>query len=237
MRYVQGEPLAMDRQKAVVLVSGGLDSAVTLFYARENGYDCRCLTFDYGQRHASEIEMARRIAQSADAEIKIVKLDFTWKGSSLLDKNIKLPVNRTIEAINSGIPNTYVPARNTVFLSIATSFAEATGAGAVFIGAHSDDSSGYPDCRIEYLNAFNEVIRLGTRRGSERDLELKFPLIRMKKSEIIKLGLSLGVPFQHTMSCYQGTPEPCAECDSCILRAKGFREAGISDPLIPVNVF
>lgn len=217
-------------KKAVVLVSGGMDSAVTLFYARKLGYECFAITFDYGQRNVREIECARRVASEAGAHIHIVRLRFPWKGSSLTDKHMALPVHRTISRINSGIPSTYVPARNTVFMSIAASYAEAIGAERVFIGAHSEDSSGYPDCRPEYLEAFSKALRLGTKKGLEGKLKLGFPLVRKTKKGIIKLGRSLGVPFEYTRSCYQSFKKPCGECDSCVLRAKGFREAGLEDP-------
>jgi 7-cyano-7-deazaguanine synthase len=166
----------------------------------------------------------------AKAHFKVVRLKFPWKGSSLTDKKMALPVKRTIRNIVSGgIPSTYVPARNTVFLSIAASYAEAIGADRIFIGAHSEDSSGYPDCRREYLKKFAGAIRLGTKRGLEGKLSVEFPLINKTKSGIIKLGVSLGVPFEFTRSCYKGGVKPCGECDSCILRAKGFKEAGVRD--------
>jgi len=218
-------------KKAAVLLSGGLDSAVTLFYAKREGYDCHCLAFDYGQRHAREIAMARRLAAEAGATLETVKLPFTWKGSSLVDDTLDLPRRRPLAEIRSGVPTTYVPARNTVFLSIAASFAEAIGARAIFIGAHQEDASGYPDCRKEYLDAFDAVLRLGTKAGLEGRLELAAPLIGMNKRAIIELGASLGVSFGHTWSCYEGGVRPCGTCDSCILRAKGFEEAGIVDPL------
>jgi 7-cyano-7-deazaguanine synthase len=220
------------RKKAVILLSGGLDSAVTLYYASRRGYTCYCLAFDYGQRHSVEMSYARKIARRAGAPFTVVKVQLPWRGSSLLDRNEELPVNRTPARIKkSGIPSTYVPARNTIFLSIAASYAEAIGADAVFIGAHADDSSGYPDCREGYLKAFDKVVRLGTKRGLEKKLSLEFPLVGRDKRGIIKLGVSLGVPFGHTWSCYRGGAIPCGGCDSCVLRAKGFREAGIKDPL------
>ncbi|MFA5146784.1 MAG: 7-cyano-7-deazaguanine synthase QueC [Candidatus Omnitrophota bacterium] len=220
------------KRKAVVLLSGGLDSAVTLFYAAKKGYGCRALAFDYGQRHNKELLSAKRLAGRAGAKLFIVKLALPWKGSSLVDSRIPLPKDRSLTEIEKGIPSTYVPARNTIFLSIAVSYAEAIGAEAIFIGAHFEDSSGYPDCRPEYLKAFDNAARLGTRAGLEGRLRIKSPLIRKTKREIIKLGASLGVPFQSTWSCYSGGRLPCMRCDSCLLRAKGFSAAGMKDPLI-----
>ena len=219
------------KNRAVVLLSGGLDSAVTLYSAKREGYECHCLTFDYGQRHKKEIEQASRLAQIAGASFRLVELKLPWSGSSLLDKYADLPRDRSIAEIGSGIPDTYVPGRNTIFLSIAASFAESIGAEAVFIGAHSEDSSGYPDCRIEYLELFDKVVKCGTKAGLEGRLELKFPLIDKSKAEIIMLGHSLGVPFEFAWSCYEGGPKICMRCDSCVLRAKGFQEAGLKDPV------
>ncbi len=219
-------------KKAVILLSGGLDSAVTLFLAQSKGYGCYCLNFDYGQRHRVEMAMAKSLAARAGADLKIVKLDFPWGGSSLIDKKSALPKDRSpAEISSSGIPSTYVPARNTIFLSIAASYAEAIGADAIFIGAHSEDSSGYPDCRENYLEAFDEVIKIGTKRGIEKKLKLEFPLIKLSKSGIISLGRRLGVPFERTWSCYKGDKSPCGKCDSCVLRAKGFKETGAKDPV------
>ncbi|MDD5137137.1 MAG: 7-cyano-7-deazaguanine synthase QueC [Candidatus Omnitrophica bacterium] len=221
------------KKRAVVLLSGGLDSAVTLFFAKKAGYDCFCLNFDYGQRHRVEMKMASRLASLAGAGLKTEKIVLSWGGSSLLGRSCALPSGRSPKEIAaSGIPSTYVPARNTIFLAIAASYAEALGADAVFIGAHSEDSSGYPDCRKGYLDVFNSVIKMGTRRGIENRLELKYPLITMGKKDIVRLGASLGVPFQHTRSCYKGGRRPCGKCDSCVLRSKGFKEAGLTDPLV-----
>jgi len=215
------------RRKAVILLSGGLDSAVTLYFAKKRGYECECLAFDYGQRHKRELAAARSIAKKACSRITVVKLDLPWKGSSLTDKRERLPLGRTAGKIKKlGIPSTYVPGRNSVFLSVAASFAEAIGAGEIFIGAHTEDSSGYPDCRAGYLKAFDKAIRLGTKAGLEGRLRLRFPLIDKTKSQIIMLGRSLGTPLELTWSCYKGGVSPCGRCDSCRLRTKGFREAG-----------
>ncbi|MFA6320486.1 MAG: 7-cyano-7-deazaguanine synthase QueC [Candidatus Omnitrophota bacterium] len=218
------------KKKSVVLLSGGLDSAVTLFFAKNRGYECYCLNFDYGQRHRIEMKMAAKIARAAGADLRTVKIGMPWGGSSLLDKKLNLPLRRHPAVIKrSGVPSTYVPARNTIFLSIAASYAEAIGADAIFIGAHSEDSSGYPDCRKEYIEAFDRVIRIGTKRGIENRLKLISPLIKMPKKKIVELGQRLKVPFKYTWSCYKGGAKPCGECDSCVLRARGFKEAGIDD--------
>lgn len=220
------------KRKAVVLLSGGLDSAVTLYMAKQRGYDCHCLLFDYGQRHKKEIGQAKKIAMASGSTFRVLNLKLPWKGSSLIDKKTDLPLGRTVEEIRkSDIPSTYVPSRNSIFLSMAGSFAESIGASAIFIGAHYEDSSGYPDCRKEYLEVFGKALELGTKAGIAGTLKLEFPLIEKTKSEIIKAGSFLGVPFGLTWSCYNGGARPCMRCDSCILRASGFREAGISDPL------
>jgi len=219
-------------KKAVILLSGGLDSAVTMYIARKAGYECHAMTFDYGQRHRKELVSAGKLARKCGVRLEMVRLDLPWKGSSLVDRRTRLPSGRSAGQIKkSGIPSTYVPARNTIFLSMAASYAEAIRASAVFIGAHVEDSSGYPDCRPGYLKAFDRVVRTGTKRGLEKKLRLEFPLIGKSKSEIIALAVSLGVPLRHTWSCYEGLSRPCSKCDSCVLRAKGFREAGLKDPL------
>jgi 7-cyano-7-deazaguanine synthase len=219
-------------KRAVILLSGGLDSAAAMYIARKARYECHALMFDYGQRHKKELAFARRLVRECGARLKLVMLDLPWKGSSLVDKRARLPSARSARKIKAmGIPSTYVPARNTIFLSIAASYAETIGASAIYIGAHTGDSSGYPDCRRDYLEAFNKVLRIGTKRGLENRLRLEFPLVGKDKAGIIRLARSLGVPLQYTWSCYEGRKRPCGKCDSCVLRAKGFREAGMKDPL------
>jgi 7-cyano-7-deazaguanine synthase len=217
-------------KKAVVLLSGGLDSAVTLYFARKHGFKCFCIIFDYGQRHSREIDSAKKIASAASYPYKIIKFKLAWGGSSLLDKKSKIPHSK--DRLNS-IPSTYVPARNIIFLSLALSYAEAIKAEAIFIGAHSQDYSGYPDCRPAFYKAFAKIINVGTKAGVEgKAVKVFTPLINKTKAEIIRLGEGLSVPFQFSWSCYQGGRRPCGKCDSCYFRAKGFKEAGIEDPSI-----
>ncbi len=212
-------------------MSGGLDSATALYSARKDGYKCFCLIFDYGQRHREEVDCARRIARKAGAGFRIIKIKLPWKGSALLDNRIRIPGPG--RAGRRQIPATYVPARNIIFLSFALSYAEAIKAEAIFIGAHTQDYSGYPDCRPEFFRAFGNVIACGTKAGAgKRKIEIKTPLINKSKSGIIALGVKLGVPFEFTRSCYRGERLPCGYCDSCHYRAKGFKEAGIKDPLL-----
>jgi 7-cyano-7-deazaguanine synthase len=221
-------------RQAVVLLSGGLDSATTLYFAKKKGFKPSCLIFDYGQRQQREINAAKKIAQRASCKWRIVKISLPWKGSSLLDK--KMPIfqrtNRLTEK-RTNIPSTYVPARNIIFLSFALSYAEAIEAEAIFIGAHAQDYSGYPDCRPEFYQAFSKVISTGTKSGVEKKkIRIETPLVNKNKAQIIRLGARLGVPFEFTWSCYRGGRRPCNRCDSCYFRAKGFREAGIKDPLV-----
>ena len=228
--YSVGSQNCLSGRRAVVLLSGGLDSAVTLYDAIKKGYRCHCLIFDYGQRHRREIQSAKRIAQSVKCSFRVLKIGLPWKGSSLLDKKVKVP--RTAHRAPHRIPSTYVPARNIIFLSFALSYAEAIGAKFIFIGAHSQDYSGYPDCRAKFYQAFSGVIRNGTKAGSEgRELKVRTPLIWMNKAQIIRLGMRLGVPFELTWSCYTGGKRPCGVCDSCRFRAKGFQEANLRDVL------
>ncbi|MFH0912733.1 MAG: 7-cyano-7-deazaguanine synthase QueC [Candidatus Omnitrophota bacterium] len=219
-------------KKAIVLLSGGLDSATTLYLARKQGYKCYCLIFDYGQRHRKEIASAKKIAQAAKCSYQVLKIKLPWKGSALLDKKTGIPKHSNIltSQHSNRIPSTYVPARNIIFLSFALSFAESAGAEKIFIGAHSQDYSGYPDCRPEFYRAFKKVILTGTKQGVEKKgVKISTPLVYKTKAEIIRMGKRLGVPFGLTWSCYQGQRLPCAKCDSCYYRAKGFREAGIKE--------
>lgn len=211
-------------ERAVVLLSGGLDSATTLYLAKKRGFHCSCLSFDYGQRHKRELDSAKKIAKAAGCTYQMLKIKLPWGGSSLLDSKTDIPTR------GRGIPNTYVPARNIIFLSFALSFAEAIGARAIFIGANALDFSGYPDCRPEFYRAFNKVIVTGTKKG--KAIKIETPLINKSKAEIIKLASCLGVPYELTWSCYRGGKSPCGRCDSCYFRAKGFQEAGLADPLI-----
>lgn len=220
-------------KKAVCLFSGGMDSAVCLYCARNEGYDAVALSFDYGQRHEKEVEAAHRLTHDLGVPHHVIRFKLPWKGSALLERDGKLPEYRDPEKMPKTIPATYVPARNSIFLSFAFSCAEAEEAEAIFFGANVLDYSGYPDCRPEYLEVFTEAMRRGTKAGAQgRAIEIKAPLIRLSKKEIVLLGRKLGVPFEKTWSCYAGGERPCGVCDSCVLRAKGFREAGLEDPLL-----
>ena len=218
--------------KAVVLLSGGLDSATALAMARARGFACHALSLDYGQRHAAELAAARRVAAAQSAvEHKILALDLTQiGGSALTDSRIAVP-----ETAAAGIPVTYVPARNTVFLALALGWAEVLGAGDIFIGVNAVDYSGYPDCRPEYIAAFERLANLATRAGIEgHGFRIVAPLIHMSKAEIIRAGMNLGVDFGLTVSCYAADIEgrACGRCDSCRLRAAGFAAAGVADPTV-----
>jgi 7-cyano-7-deazaguanine synthase len=215
--------------RAVVLLSGGLDSATTLYFARAKGYQTFCLIFDYGQRHRREIASAARIARSAQSEYKNVKISLPWGGSALTDRRMVLPKGRAIK--KDVIPLTYVPARNIIFLSFAASYAEALGAQAIFIGANALDYSGYPDCRPNFYAALQQTLNRGLKAGVEgKPIRVYTPLIRKTKAQIIRLGMKLKVPYELTWSCYAGGQRPCDKCDSCRLRAKGFRQIGKDDP-------
>ncbi len=219
------------KAKAVVLLSGGLDSATTLYLAKKRGYRCHCLIIDYGQRHRREIRSAQAIARAAQVPARVVRLRFPWGGSALTDPALRVPQGRSLRRIAKGIPTTYVPARNTIFLSLGLGFAEAVGAESIWIGANARDYSGYPDCRPRYYRAIQRAFRLGTKCGAEgKPIRIVTPLIRKTKAQIIRLGVRLGVPYQLTWSCYLGGRNPCGACDSCLLRKKGFKEAGLNDP-------
>jgi len=205
-------------KKAVILLSGGLDSTTTLSFAKKRGFKCYALIFDYGQRHKREIRSAVAVAKRARIPYQLLKIDLPWKGSSLLDRREKIPARSS----SRGIPSTYVPARNTIFLSFALSYAEAIGAKAIFIGANAIDFSGYPDCRPNYFQTFQKLIEKGTK---VKKIKVVTPLINLTKAEIIRLGMKLGAPLELTWSCYKGGTKPCGVCDSCQLREKGFREA------------
>ena len=223
--------------KAVVLLSGGLDSATTLAIARSEGYDTYALSFRYGQRHECEIEAARRVAQQIGAqEHRIVEFDLRAFGGSALTAGLPVPKGRNSREISTGIPITYVPARNTIFLAFALAWAEVLEAHHIFIGVNAIDYSGYPDCRPEYLAAFERLAALATKAGVEDrpKLEIHAPLVHFSKAEIIRAGSRLGVDHSLTSSCYDPSPTgaPCGECDACLLRQKGFAEAGIDDPIV-----
>jgi len=215
--------------RAVVLVSGGMDSAVTLALAREQGLVSHALSVDYGQRHCSELAAARRVAQQLGAaEYKVVHVDLRSIGGSALTSDIDVP-----EAGGAGIPVTYVPARNTIMLAIALGWAEVLGAGDIFCGVNAVDYSGYPDCRPEFIAEFERLANLATKAGIEgAGLHIQAPLLRMSKADIVCEGMRLGVDFSTTVSCYQADAEgrACGHCDACRLRAQGFSEAGVADP-------
>lgn len=217
-------------QRAVVLLSGGLDSATVLAMAREQGYESYALSFDYGQRHRSELQAAARVAKALGAkEQRVIKLDLTgWGGSALTDSAIAVPTQPT-----PGIPITYVPARNTIFLSLALAWAETLAAPNIFAGMNAVDYSGYPDCRPDYIAAFQTMARLATRAGVEgAPLVIHTPIIHMSKADIVREGMRLGVDYAMTVSCYQADDDgrACGVCDSCRLRKDGFFGAGIADP-------
>jgi len=221
-------------QIAICLISGGIDSCVTAFIAKNEGYNIYALSFNYGQRHKKELECAKDITYALKARDHIIfDLNLSrFGGSSLVDASSDIPESYNLENIGKTIPSTYVPARNTVFLSIALAYAEVIGADAIFIGATFQDYSGYPDCRPEYIIAYQKMADLATKRVVEgRSIKIEAPLLYLTKAEIIKRGLKLYAPFEKTWSCYQGNIKACGKCDSCLLRLKGFKEAGYHDPI------
>ncbi|MCC3418223.1 MAG: 7-cyano-7-deazaguanine synthase QueC [Microcoleus sp. PH2017_29_MFU_D_A] len=220
--------------KAVILLSGGLDSSTVLYQAKADGCECYAISFDYKQRHRRELESARAIALSAQVKVhQVVNFDLTqWGGSALTDNQIELPIDRNLAEMSQNIPVTYVPARNTIFLSFALAYAETLGAQRIYIGVNALDYSGYPDCRLDYIQAMQEVFRLGTKQGREGEaIKIFTPLIELKKTEIIQLGNKLGVPWTQTWSCYSGGEKACGVCDSCRLRLAAFDELGLKDPV------
>lgn len=224
--------------KAVILLSGGLDSSTVLYQAQAEGYECFALSFDYQQRHRQELNAAIAIAETLKAQHQVISFDLrSWGGSALTDNQIALPKHRSLAEMADQIPLTYVPARNTIFLSFALAYAEAISAKRVYIGVNSLDYSGYPDCRPDYIQAMQAVFQLGTRQGREGEaIQIQTPLISLKKTEIIQLGNRLGVPWEKTWSCYaqaksETMPVACGECDACRLRLAAFEELGLNDPL------
>jgi len=221
-------------KKAVCLISGGIDSCVTSFIAKNEGYSIYALTINYGQRHKKEIQCAKKIALLVKAK-KHMLLDINlskFGGSSLINKLEKPEKDRNLEDIGKNIPSTYVPARNTVFLAVALAYAEVLSADAIFIGATATDYSGYPDCRPEFIEAFQKLSDIATKKGLEKKpIRIIAPLLNFSKSKIIKKGFELNAPLDKTWSCYMGGKKACGRCDSCLLRLKGFKELGLKDPI------
>jgi 7-cyano-7-deazaguanine synthase len=228
--------MSIERRKAVVLLSGGLDSTTVLAIAKREGYEVLALSFSYGQRHGWELQAAERVARSlAVKEHRVATIDLRAFGGSALTDDIGVPKGRPLEEMSHGIPITYVPARNTIFLSFALAWAEVLDSSDIFIGVNALDYSGYPDCRPEFIEAFERMANLATKAGVEgrQMLRIHAPLISLSKAEIIRKGLDLGIDYSLTSSCYDPSPtgHPCGLCDSCLLRQKGFRENGLTDPL------
>lgn len=224
-----------DKQKAVVLLSGGLDSSTTAAIALSDKFDVCAMTFAYGQRHEIEISAAKRVAESLGiATHTVYRIDLRSFGDSALTSDTAVPKGRSLEEMSNGIPVTYVPARNSIFLSFAMAWAEVLGANDIYLGVNAVDYSGYPDCRPEFIAAFQQMARLATKSGVEgtQQLRIHTPLISLTKADIIRRGLSLGVDYSKTITCYDPSAEglACGQCDSCLLRLKGFAEVGIADP-------
>jgi 7-cyano-7-deazaguanine synthase len=224
-------------RKAVCLLSGGLDSSTCLALARRDGFDCYALSFDYGQRHRVELDCAARVAASLGVtQHRVVRFDLRQFGQSALTGDVLVPKGRSVDEMSQEIPVTYVPARNTIFLSFALAWAETLEASDIFIGVNALDYSGYPDCRPEFIEAYEEMANLATKTGVEgrTRIAIRTPLIQLSKAGIVKLAAELGLDFRLTHSCYDPDPagRPCGACDSCLLRQKGFEEAGIVDPLL-----
>lgn len=224
-------------KRAICLLSGGLDSSTCLAIARREGFECYCLSFDYGQRQVTELRAAARIAEQLGAkEHRIARIDLRIFGGSALTSDIEVPKNRAAQEMGNGIPATYVPARNTIFLSFALAYAEVVQSSAIFIGVNALDYSGYPDCRPEFIEAFQRMANLATKAGVEgtTKIEIRTPLLRMSKADIVRKAVELGVDLNLTHTCYDpdANGRACGKCDACLLRRKGFEEAGILDPLL-----
>lgn len=227
----------MSSRKAVCLLSGGLDSSTCLGVARRDGFECYALSFDYGQRHRVELDAATKVAKFFGVrKMRIVRIDLRAFGASALTADVDVPKSRSAEEMQQGIPVTYVPARNTIFLAFALAWAEVLECSDIFIGVNALDYSGYPDCRPEFIEAFERMANLATKAGVEgrTAMHLHTPLIALSKAEIVRLAVLVGLDFTLTHSCYDPDPagHPCGHCDSCLLRRKGFEEAGVSDPLV-----
>jgi 7-cyano-7-deazaguanine synthase len=224
------------QKRAVVLLSGGLDSTTVLAIAKQEGFETYALSFDYGQQHRVELECAANVSRTLGAKQHVVaKIDLRVFGGSALTSDLPIPKNRSIEDMGAEIPATYVPARNTVFLSFALAWAEVLQTGDIFLGVNALDYSGYPDCRPEFIHAFEDMANLATKSSTEAGMRctIHTPLIALSKAQIVQRGLELGVDYGITSSCYDPLPsrEACGECDSCLLRIKGFAEAGVADPI------
>ncbi|MDR0956411.1 MAG: 7-cyano-7-deazaguanine synthase QueC [Endomicrobium sp.] len=211
-------------RKAIILFSGGLDSTTVLYYALSKGYKCKCLMFYYGQKHKKEIRTAIKIAKAVNVEYSIIKINLAWSNDVLTNKNKKIPIHKTLPKT---VPPTYVPGRNTLFLSYALSYAQSTNAHVIFIGANAIDFSNYPDCTPKFIKAYNNVLK-----ALKTKIIVQAPLLKLNKAQIIKLGLKLNVPYKNTWTCYNGYKKPCMICDSCKLRIKGFKKAGLNDPIL-----
>lgn len=221
-------------KKAVVLLSGGLDSSTALAIAHQQGFELHALSFDYGQRHQREVDAAAAVARHYGVQYqKTITVDLRAFGGSALTADFDVPHSRSLEKMSQEIPITYVPARNTIFLSFALAYAEVTDANDIFLGINAIDYSGYPDCRPEYLEAYERMANLATKATTQdgRVFHIHAPLLRMNKAEIIRKGIELGVPYELTWSCYEGGELACGTCDSCLLRLNGFAEAGLQDPI------
>jgi len=225
MRHVSR--VKKDNNQGIVLLSGGIDSAVTLYLAQKYGYKLHALLFRYGQKHQKETECAKQIARINHVPYTILDIKLPWSQSALTSHQVKVPLDRDLK--NKKIPSTYVPARNLVFLGYAVSCAESMGASAIFIGAHTLDYSGYPDCRPGFLSSFE---RTANEAVHKKGIKIIAPLVDKNKKEIIEMGLSLGVPFEHTWSCYKGGARPCGHCDSCRFRIEAFKRLGRTDPVM-----